>query len=301
MREYNEKLQLKLSCEKSSDTQRGILKSHFGSKAEKLEENLSYWHEMIEALKEFEHKATDVFYDEKVVSQLKDDLGKFLDEEQGLEKTASEFYRQLTEIERRANEILQLEDNYVYCATAVDLVGITDKLSKFINGIETDKSNALTAISIFEKLEQQEEGRISELFGEGSPVSQHFCHVTDGVYRGVNFVLDDIKEVRVTLQDGTTLAADKLSGGAYDQLYLSIRLALGEKLLKGMKGFFILDDPLVKADRERLERQLNILRRIWEAGWQIIYFTAKDEVVQLLKSDIDERRISYVALQDIFV
>jgi len=115
----------------------------------------------------------------------------------------------------------------------------------------------------------------------------------------VEFIPEE-KKIQVRLKDGNTLDVEKLSGGAYDQLYLSIRLALGEKLLKGTQGFFIMDDPFIKADRERLERQLDILKKICEIGWQIIYFTAKDEVVELLKADIEEGRVNYIELQDIF-
>jgi len=96
------------------------------------------------------------------------------------------------------------------------------------------------------------------------------------------------------------LDAANLSGGAYDQLYLSVRVALGEKLLKGSKGFFIMDDPFVKADKERLERQIDILRSISKLGWQIIYFTAKDEVRDVLKHDIESGNTSYIELQSIY-
>jgi hypothetical protein len=83
-------------------------------------------------------------------------------------------------------------------------------------------------------------------------------------------------------EDGKILEAEKLSGGAYDQLYLSIRLALGEKLLKGKKGFFIMDDPFVKADSDRLKRQIEMLWRIKDLGWQILYFSAKGEIKDIL-------------------
>lgn len=89
-------------------------------------------------------------------------------------------------------------------------------------------------------------------------------------------------------------------GGAYDQLYLSVRLALGEKLLKGGKGFFIMDDPFIKADKERLQRQIDILKRISESGWQIIYFTAKDEVKDVLKKDIQSGKVQYIPIKGIF-
>jgi uncharacterized protein YhaN len=177
---------------------------------------------------------------------------------------------------------------------------IKTKLTDFIDEIENKKDNALEAIRIFEELQREEEEKISILFGEDSPISQHFREITGGIYQDVEFVLDDVKEVQVRLQDGSTLAADKLSGGAYDQLYLSIRLALGEKLLKGSKGFFILDDPFIKADKGRLQRQIDILKRVSESGWQIIYFTAKDEIRNILKQDIENGKIGYMELEGIF-
>jgi len=300
LQEYNEKLRLKQDYEQSAKTQQEILNSRFGSKEANFEESLSYWRNEIEALKEFKDKANGITYDDKSVSQLKEEREIFHAEEQELDRQGGEFYQQLREIEKNANGILQLEGNYLYCATSVDLKAIRDKLSEFINKVETEKTNALEAIWVFERLEEEEEKKISFLFGKGCLVSQHFSEITDGVYQEVDFVLDDVKEVQVRLQDGSKLAADKLSGGAYDQLYLSIRLALGEKLLKGIKGFFILDDPFIKADKERLQRQIDMLKRISKSGWQILYFTAKDEVRDVLKQDIETGKVSYVQLQSVF-
>lgn len=297
--EYNEKLQMKLGYEKSSETQGEILKSHFGSKGENSKENLSYWHNEIEALKEFEHKARGITYDEKTVSQLRSNRETFLGEEQELESKAAKFYEQLKEIERKVNEILQLKNNYLHCATSVDLKAIRDKLLGFRDKVETEKDNAVEAISIFEDLQREEEEKISTLFGKDSPISQHFREITGGIYQEVEFVHDEMRKVQVRLTDGSTLDADKLSGGAYDQLYLSIRLALGEKLLQGNKGFFIMDDPFIKADKERLQRQIDILNRISQSGWQIIYFTAKDEVKDALKQDIENGNVSYMELPSI--
>ena len=48
-------------------------------------------------------------------------------------------------------------------------------------------------------------------------------------------------------------------------------------------------DPFIKADIERLQKQINIIKKMSESGWQIIYFTAKDEVRDVLKEDIDSK------------
>ena len=299
LKEYRQKLDSKATCEKSINAQIGILKNQFGSKGEDLQENLSHWCDEIDALKEYENKAKEISYDEKAMSQLKEDQQKLQEGEQQLEEKLSHFQEQLRETERRANVILQPKDSQLYCTTSVDLNVTKNELSAFINRAETEKDNALEAISIFEDLQREEEEKISTLFGKDSPISQHFSEITGGVYQEVEFAQDETKKIEVTLEDGSVLDAEQLSGATYDQLYLSIRLALGKKLLKGANGFFIMDDPFIKADKERLQRQIDILKRISQSGWQIIYFTAKDEVKDALKQDIKNGNISYIELPSI--
>jgi uncharacterized protein YhaN len=61
-----------------------------------------------------------------------------------------------------------------------------------------------------------------------------------------------------------------------------------------------MDDPFIKADTDRLANQLNVLKRISEEGWQILYFTAKDEVKNALKEDLASSRIGYHEIENIF-
>jgi DNA repair protein SbcC/Rad50 len=106
--------------------------------------------------------------------------------------------------------------------------------------------------------------------------------------------------IDVQRKDGQILEAEKLSGGAYDQLYLAIRLALGERILQGTKGFFVMDDPFVKADPARLQKQIEVLKRISQSGWQIIYFTAKGEMREMVKPLIKRGAVTCVEIQGIF-
>jgi uncharacterized protein YhaN len=211
----------------------------------------------------------------------------------------SHFQKELAEIERRANEILggELEEDYLYCKTSIDLEAIKNKLQESIDENETNKDDVLEVMKIFEKIEKEEKEKVSQLFGEESPVSQHFKEITDNLYQKVIFNQERGK-IEVERKDGLVLDAEKLSGGAYDQLYLSIRLALGEKLLKKKKGFFIMDDPFVKASPDRLKRQMEVLKKISSSGWQIIYFTAKGEVKETLKEDIDSRMVKYIEVKN---
>lgn len=60
-----------------------------------------------------------------------------------------------------------------------------------------------------------------------------------------------------------------------------------------------MDDPFVKADPDRLQRQIETLKRISEWGWQIIYLSAKGEVKAVLQKEIDNGGINYVEVPGI--
>jgi len=172
---------------------------------------------------------------------------------------------------------------------------VEKKLQDFINKNEKTRKNVIKVIEIFDELEKEEKEKISTLFSEDSNVSRYFHQIT-GVYDKVIF--DETEEtIKVEHIQHGLLDAKKLSAGAYDELYFSIRLALGEKLLKGEKGFFILDDPFIKADPERLETQINMLKDIAKSGWQVIYFSAKGEVKDLLNEDINKGEINYIKIK----
>jgi len=81
---------------------------------------------------------------------------------------------------------------------------------------------------------------------------------------------------------GKPFSVEKLSRGARDQVYLSIRVALGQMLLEGKTGFFIMDDAFISSDDERIKQQADILRNISKMGWQTVYFSAKKETIDLL-------------------
>jgi len=298
LEEYTEKLKLKQKLEKKIGEQKSVLKSHFGEKSGRLEENVSYWGEEIGKLEEYKDKAKDVKYSEATVSNLERKKQELEGQLEDLKQNMGSIQKNMENVERRANEILRLEEQ-VYCKTSVDLEAVKDKLQEFVNENENNRDNVLKAIEIFEDIETEEKKKISALFGKESPISKYFNQITNGLYEEVIFNQEKEK-IEVKRKDRKILGAEKLSGGAYDQLYLSIRLALGEKLLKGKKGFFIMDDPFIKADPERLQRQIEMLKKISSLGWQIIYFSAKGEIKEILEEDIKAGNVNYVEIQGIF-
>ncbi len=280
--------------------QHGILINLFGEKSEISEDNIPYWDEEIKELEVYKDRAKNIKYDEKIVLKLKKGKESYEDKLSDLEEMMTNFQKDLGKIERKSNDILQSEEDYLYCKTSVDLKAVSEKLQEFINENESNRDSVLKVMGIFKEIEIEEKEKISELFGKESPISKYFNEITNGLYEEVLFN-QKISEIEVKRKDGAVLEAEKLSGGTYDQLYLSIRLSLGEKLLKGKKGFFIMDDPFIKADPDRLQRQIQTLKKISESGWQILYFSAKGEVKNALKKEIEDGSINYIEIKSIFI
>ena len=295
---YTEKIKSKQKFERLMDEQKSVLKSHFGGNNEKLEKSILQWEKDIGVFAEYKEKSKGIKYSETAVSELGEKKRGFEEKWEEINDNMESLQREMEDVQRKVNKILRAEEE-LYCKTSVDLKAIIDRLQKFINKNESNKDNVLEVIKYFEEIEVEEKEKVSELFGKESSISKYFNEITDGFYKEVTFS-QETEGIEVKRMDGEILGAEKLSGGAYDQLYFSIRLALGEKILKGNKGFFIMDDPFVKADPNRLKRQINALKKITKLGWQVLYFSAKGEIYDALKIDIENGTVNYIKFQGLF-
>jgi len=298
LEEYGQKLKLKLNLQQAKEAASGILKSHFGAAGISLDENIAFWEQKVWELEVYKDKALGETYSEQAAAELKANKKETEEKLEEIERNMKAAEEELKEIERKANNILRPAE-YLYCRTSVDLKAVAAEVEEFIKENEKVRENALEVIGIFEEIEAEEKEKVAELFGKESPASLYFAEITDGFYEEVIFSQPEGK-ISVRQKDGTLLEAEKLSGGAYDQLYFAIRLALAEKLFPTQKGFFILDDPFIKSDPERLQKQLKTLKKIAKAGWQILYFSAKGEVKEALKDDLNQKCINYIELSAIF-
>ncbi|MDW7728382.1 MAG: AAA family ATPase [Bacillota bacterium] len=268
--------------------QQNLLHSHFEERGHRTEpvQDYSYWEAKVEELSSYSDAAPGVQYNQNEVDRLKTDLAQYELKATRLMELQREWAEELRDIEKEFNELMQFDlEEYHPCQTTIDLDVIREKLRWWLDEQNLNLSASKLAISLFEELEGEEEEKVTKLFGAESPVSSYFNEITGGIYTGVYFQGGE-HPLKVVTADGRKLDAYKLSGGAYDQLYFSIRLALGEKLLKGGRGFFILDDPFIKADPVRLKSMLEMLMEVCRRGWQILYFSSKGEIKEALKDKI---------------
>jgi DNA repair exonuclease SbcCD ATPase subunit len=202
--------------------------------------------------------------------------------------------KQLYGVQMKAGE-LRVRDELPRCRTVGDLDHLSDRIADYCRRIEHDQSLAQQAIGVFLEIDTEERERVGQLFGPTAPVSKIFREITEGRYRSVTYDVDQ-DQVFVERSDDKVLRATALSGGAFDQLYLAIRLSVADVLLPASKGFFIMDDPFIKADANRLAGLMDTLRRFVEKGWQVIYFSAKQEVLDVLDEDIRGGRVQLIEL-----
>jgi hypothetical protein len=198
-----------------------------------------------------------------------------------------DFKQQAHDLEREINDILVERSEPLVCDTMTDIYQAEKELQDFIDHNRQLRQDVLEIIELLNEIKQQEKQKVGELFGPDSSVSQHFAHITNDRYTQVFFDQDE-NQIKVETKNQQILKPEQLSAGAYDQLYFSIRLGLGQKLLNDQTGFFIMDDPFLKADEKRLHQQLNMLIELAENGWQVIYFSAKKEVWDYVASKANQ-------------
>ena len=288
---YHEKLKQQQAMVAQIHQSETVLENMFGSADGDLTAKIDYWENALKDLKRFVYEASNVAFNEKTLEKISEERDELLEQIELTQQRLVEFRSSLAELERRIFEVVMPEEEFFPSRTLNDLKVLQTMLEKFIVAHHKTQQQARKVIAVFEAIEREEREKIRDLFGEGSRISTIYSEITDALYLAVYY---DAEEggIRILRSDGKQLQPAWLSSGAYDQLYFAVRIALGEQLLKSEKGFFILDDPFLKSDSKRLRQQLEMLVELSHQGWQILYFSAKDEIVSTLSHHIDSGIIS---------
>lgn len=262
----------------------------FPGQEEEKESKINYWENKLKRLEVYKEKAGGFEYNEKIFEEESSKVSVLQTKIDETKQQMRAFREELAEIEREVNS-LEMEEEFIPVETTVDLRAVGEKILKFCEELDSRTEAVLDTLKVFEEIEAEEKRKVTALFGKESRVSEYFYEITNGRYRQVAFDEKD-ETIKVEVNPGEWLQAEMLSAGAYDQLYFSIRLALGKILLGEEKGFFILDDPFIKADPKRLKTQIEVLKRIvQQEGWQVLYFSAKGEIKEYLEREIENKAV----------
>lgn len=253
------------------------------------------WQSMIDSHLRAVDEEQMIEYDADAVSALNDELQALKKRRAQIEADLEEGKRKLHSIEVRVGS-LNVVDSPPPCRTTKELEHLGRLIRDYVERVERDRRTAQEAIRIFQGIDAEKKSKVSDLFGLDSPVSEHIRVITGGRYTRADFDLDK-NEVFLTSAEEDRVPANYLSGGAFDQLYLAVRLSIAERLLAEEKGFFVLDDPFVKADADRLANMMEMLKRLVAEGWQIIYFSAKREIADILRGDVENGDVQLIQLE----
>ncbi len=250
--------------------------------AETVEEELGFLKENIEKTKpRKELEKIDKDYNQQFYEEKKRELESLQLKQDEIAKKLDGHNYKIKELESRYLNLLS-EDflNKIKVNNLSSLKTALQSLNSEAEKIKNAYNVSKQAIGIFEDILRDEQIKVADLF-ENLSISGYFSEITLNKYKKV-FYDADKKKVMVANSNGNTMDDSKLSKGAYDQLYMAVRVALAEKILDE-PAFFIVDDAFIYSDAERLEAQFEVLNKLVMQGWSIVYFSVKDEIRKLAK------------------
>lgn len=232
---------------------------------------------------------------------LRDKQGKW-DEERmkSLEKQINQLQKNIEEQNKEKEKLHR---------SIVDLANrsATRPLEKILEELK-DKKAELTDIQnrheagqlcdeIFYQLRREAGDPLGEICREGgkNSISNYFAMITNQRYKEVKIKQRDISpretleeekipwEIVAVLANGKELFLSQLSWGTRVPLYFLFRIKFLEKVLKGKKGFLLLDDPFLPCHSGRLKNMVDLMWQLTREGWQIVYFTIDERIRNLLQ------------------
>jgi len=293
VKELGEKIAERRRAESAVSEQIAILSGRFGKGTGNPAEDITPWRQKVAEFSPYRGKAVGVEFTEFAYQEKQEARKAAQQVFAEVSSRLADFKKRLEYIKQQAEIILAPKDDVIFCDTSIDLSSIAEKLSAFVGKHQSDRDAAMIAATIFEEIGTEERQQVSQFFGEESPVSGYFSSITGGLYDAVSFDHKD-KIIRIRKRSGEYLTPDKLSSGAYDQLYLAIRLALGRRIAPDGAGFFIMDAPFIRSDPDRLAVQMKMLADIVREGWQVLYFSSKGEVREVLDKEIKKGAVTLI-------
>ncbi len=147
--------------------------------------------------------------------------------------------------------------------------------------LETENQAVELAIQLLQEATTEARSRLAPQVKD--KVIKIFQWVTRKRYRDVRVEMDNDQLVFQVMDDHYDRYRDVhyLSTGTRDQLYLALRIALGEYLTKCETFPVFLDDPFVNFDEERLTKTIEILR-VLSREHQIIWLTKDFHMVDAI-------------------
>ena len=248
----------------------------YGEKYKELVNNRDYKESILkkiigaEDFDDLKNKTKNVnFYEVKKLDRQEHQLNIFkLNEKKSkLSGDIDNLLREIDEIESTTRSIAEIEEEIDF---------YENKIKAFNRKIKVAEIAADKIVKISDSIK----GDFMPLLRKS--ISENFSYLTGGRYSEV--VIDEDMNISVTEAGNTerNIELESLSGGTLDQLYLSLRISLGN-ILSGKKSIpLIFDDSFVQYDSKRLKNSLEMLSKESERR-QVILFTCQEREAEIAK------------------
>lgn len=223
------------------------------------------------ALLEFAHEP-------QLTGQFISNLGRDLEQKRGrVLRKKDELLRCADELEKQLAPIAwELEK---YAETETDVMNREQEYKDLIQNQEL-VNRELEALSLAITTIKGLSGSIHDVFGKklNSLLSSVVTRVTGGAY--TEAVIDE--DLNIKLMNCTGFVAlEKLSAGTVEQIFLALRIILGDLFFENLHMMMIFDESFVYFDDERLENMLGYIVR--ECRGQIILLSCRDRERKMLE------------------
>lgn len=124
--------------------------------------------------------------------------------------------------------------------------------------------------------------------------AEHFSFLTNNRYQ---MIYIDAATDTLTVRDRNHIEymVDELSKGTRDQLYISLRLAMSERIHEKTPYPFLFDDSFVHFDQKRTERMIQLIVQIARRE-QVLLFTCKPEIEEIVKEHTASEELSWIRI-----
>lgn len=223
----------------------------------------------------------------KDINKIKEELGDVIninfnysyENEDEIDEVIKEKNIRLVDVEKKLKDIEnEIKNRFIGKRT---IPVIEEEIKEVESNIEKYETQLKASYVVSEVLTEVYD-EIRSSFGPilNSNVITSFKEFTDGKYNEV--MVSDNYEMKVK-DDKSIMAAEALSNGANDQLYLSLRLAFVEMIFKNKDIPICLDDTFIQYDDKRLERTIKYL--IKEGFEQYIIFTCQKREEAVIRNN----------------
>lgn len=209
-----------------------------------------------------------------------------------IEEGEREARRVRGEAERLAGELLRMAKSMPDVAAAEEALQRAEHELARVNRLKSTLEQTIQVLRLAE--EQVLRDIAPKLAGA---IRKMLPRITDGRYTDAG-VDPATLQVRVRTASGSWRAADLLSQGTREQVYLLLRMALAEHLTaRGEVTPLIFDDVTVQCDTQRTERLLTVLKESADLR-QIIVFSQEEDVVTWAERELNDpnHRVARLAL-----